>query len=81
MKVVRPSLNILLDMLKDLEKKEQILRDYAKSWSTYQGYRDNGWGVDGDLVADNRRKLEAAIVEYRKQLAEVYDYMGDRGLY
>jgi hypothetical protein len=80
MKIVRPSLNILIDKLADLGKAEQELRAQAEKWSEQQKWRDEGYGVDQYHVQYIRNGLEGAIIEYRKQLAEIYDFMGDKGL-
>jgi hypothetical protein len=52
----------------------------AKEWIAEQESRENGWAVDQYHVQIVRTNLERAIIEYRKTLADVYDYMGDKGL-
>lgn len=107
MKIVRPTLNILLDKLDDLDEAEGILKDRfevynnmnllldqlaeikkrqngmktaAASWKEQQEWRDKGYGVDQYHISFVRERLEVAITRYRKTLADVYDYMGDKGL-
>jgi len=107
MKVVRPSLKILLEKTKELDEAEKFLGTHSQiymdmctlwdmiegingaknvltkaagDWIVEQDYRDQGWTVDQYHVQIVRNNLENAIIEYRKKLAEVYDFMGDRGL-
>lgn len=107
MKIVRPSLNILLDKIKTLDAAEGILKDRnevynnmnllldqlanlngsktkmqnaASAWIEQQKWRDEGYAVDQYHVSIVRERLEVAITEYRKTLADVYDFMGDKGL-
>jgi hypothetical protein len=80
MKVVRPTLKILLDDLDKLDESANKLRDTASKWIDLLDDRDNGYSTDQDYIAVVRDRLEQSIVGYRRQLAEVYDYMGDKGL-
>lgn len=107
MKIVRPSLNILLDKIKALDEAEGTLKDRfevynnmnalldqlhdlngsknkmekaASAWIEQQKWRDNGYAVDQYHVSVVRERLEIAITQYRKTLADVYDFMGDKGL-
>jgi hypothetical protein len=80
MKLARVPLKILLDEIAALDEIEKDLRYNAKQWSAYQEDRENGHGIDQDMVAYFRGKVERALVRYREQLAKVYDFQGDRGL-
>lgn len=80
MRITRPTLNILLGELNELEKNAEKLREAAKPWVKEQEYRDDGWGGDQYYVQRLRYRLERAIIDYRQQLAKIYDFTGDSGL-
>jgi len=80
MKIVRPTLNILIDKLEALKDSEERLRNRADDWKKEQEYRDQGYIIDQNTIAWHRSRLESAIIDYRKTLADVYDFMGDKGL-
>jgi hypothetical protein len=80
MRITRPTLNIFLTELEQLEKAAVKVREDAKNWSNEQKWRDEGYAPDQWQVQYLRGKLERSIVAYREQLAKIYDYSGDAGL-
>lgn len=80
MKVVRPTLRILLDDLDKLDKAKENLKHCANAWMNELDNRDGGWSSDQYYISILRNNLENSVIEYRKKLAEVYDFMGDKGL-
>lgn len=80
MKVVRPTLKILLNDLDKIRNAAASLEHASNEWIERLEYRDNGYGGDQYWISVKRDELEKEIVKFRKQLAEVYDFMGDKGL-
>jgi hypothetical protein len=80
MRVVRPTLKIFLSEMDKLDEEGKKLREAADAWIKELDHRDNGWGNDQYYISILRDKLEASVVSYRKQLAAIYDYGGDKGL-
>jgi len=80
MRVTRPTLSIFLSEMKQLEASARKVEEVAAKWSKQQEYRDDGFGGDQWYVQSLRYKLEKAIIEYRVQLAKIYDFTGDSGL-
>lgn len=80
MRVTRPTLSIFLSEVDQLEEKAVKLRESAKAWTKEQEYRDNGYGNDQDYISILRSRLERSVIEYRQQLAKIYDFTGDSGL-
>jgi len=66
--------------MKQLEASARKVEEVAAKWSKQQEYRDDGFGGDQWYVQSLRYKLEKAIIEYRVQLAKIYDFTGDSGL-
>jgi hypothetical protein len=93
-KIRRPSLAILLAEVDELEsiglQLQQLLLDVhengtklkqaASEWIAVQEERDEWGSYDQEWAQIHRNSLENTIILYRRKLAEVYDYMGDRGL-
>lgn len=80
MKITIFSLSVFLDEVKALERKRPALEEAAQAWLAMQKQRQDYGSVDGLKLQGVRMKLEDELMEYRQALANVYDFMGDKGL-
>lgn len=77
---VHSNLCHLLDLMHIVNGNRRELGKAADAWTSEQEWREKGYAVDLYHVKQVRNTLEAALIEYRKALADVYDFMGDKGL-
>jgi hypothetical protein len=80
MRITRPTLQIFLSELEQLEKDAEAVREAATNWTKEQQWRDDGYSADQEWISVLRNRLEKSIIAYRRQLAKLYDFSGDSGL-